>query len=34
MKTVPSAYAILMNTVYLSHSTQVAVGPFPGNAWY
>ena len=31
MKAVPS-YTRLMNTIYLSHSTQVAEKPFSGNA--
>ena len=34
MKTVPSLYTLLTNTIYLSLSTKVERGQFSGNAWY
>ena len=33
-KMVPSVYTLLMNIIYLSHSTQVAEGIISWNIWY
>ena len=32
--TVPSINSLFINTIYLSHSTELAKGPFSGNPWY